>query len=145
MHCGVQQLQKQNIDEEFKSHTHTRKHYDANRQPPISLSLFSLFSVKCVINQRLTRQKGTEGLNGNYASKNKGKVVISTPRGRPRDHGRGLPCPSHIRRWMEFEGDRSRNQGDKVIAKHWRRGLRVRKNQGKLISRTIYSRQTGCK
>ncbi|GFZ07674.1 hypothetical protein Acr_19g0006110 [Actinidia rufa] len=28
---------------------------------------------------------------------------LSPPRGAPLHHGRGTPCPSHIRPWMEFE------------------------------------------
>ena len=32
-----------------------------------------------------------------------GTTVISPPRRAPRDHGRGTPCPSHIRLWMDLE------------------------------------------
>ena len=74
-----------------------------------------------------------------------GTTVISPPRGGPRDHGRGNPCPSHIRLWLDLETDWRRNQGEKNAAKHGRRREDGEEIQEMAKFGAISGRQTGCK
>ena len=57
-------------------------------------------------------------------------MVVSPPRGGPRDHGRGQPCPSHLRLWLDLEANRQRNQGDENCLQTMEKERRGRRNQG---------------
>ncbi|GFS46279.1 hypothetical protein Acr_00g0101200 [Actinidia rufa] len=47
-------------------------------------------------------------------------MVISPPRRAPRGHGRGNPCPSYVRLWMDLEDSPEEIRERNISAKPWR-------------------------
>ena len=73
-----------------------------------------------------------------------GTSVISSPRGGPRDHGRGYPCPSHLRLWLDLEANGRRNPGEKNPLQTRKKEEEGEEMREMAKSGTISGCQTGC-